>query len=221
MNDFTTAEKGILYEEMAKFLDDLKQKFSDCLRANYTTVANGASFAVKRGLEYGDTLTLYFEWSNGKEDWKNNFAFPAKPYRDMADKWKCHGGFLKVWKSIEPYVSAYINDPAVKKIEIVGYSHGAAIALLCHEYCKYNRPDIEIKGYGFGCPRVFWGEASEQVMKRFSGFLVIKNGKDIVTHLPPNIFGFRHVGGLLQVGTSKGVIKDHFPLNYLRNLEFK
>lgn len=218
MNDFTTEEKGILFEELKKVLDDLKKKMTECLGVHYTTVENGASFAT---VLQGDTLTLYFECSNGKEDWRNNFAFPAKPYRDMADKWKCHGGFLKVWKSVEPYVSVGINDPAVKKIEIVGYSHGAAVALLCHEYCKYNRPDVEVKGYGFGCPRVFWGQASEQVMRRFSGFLVVRNGRDIVTHLPPEIFGFRHVGGLLQVGKSEGVFKDHFPLNYLRNLELK
>lgn len=197
----------------------LKEKMQECLAASYTHVENDGSFDVRRGLEYGDTLVLRFQWSNGAEDWRNNFAFPAKPYRDMENKWRCHGGFLKVWKSIEPYVKAYILDPAVKHIEIVGYSHGAAIALLCYEYVKFNRPEVDVSGVGFGCPRVVWGRPSETVMKRFEGFVVVRNGNDIVTHVPPALFGFVHVGELLKIGEkSEGLIKDHWAQNYLKNL---
>lgn len=190
-------------------------KFRACQSARYTTVENDGDFCVERD---GDTLRLFFEWSDGKTDWKNNFAFPAKPYRNMKNLWFCHRGFLKVWKSIEPYLAQEIADPTVKIIEIVGYSHGGAIAQLCYEYVRFNRPYVYVTGYGFGAPRVFWGPASKAVKRRFCGFVVVRNGRDIVTHLPPAIFGFRHMGEVWNIGKSEGPIKDHYPERYTEAL---
>lgn len=192
-------------------------KFKNCLCAEYTHVENDGSYATRRE---GGKLYIYFEASNGKNDWKNNFMFPAKPYRKMKNLWFCHRGFLKVWKSIEPYIASEILDPEVKEIEIVGYSHGGAIAQLCYEYVKFNRPEVSVYGYGFAAPRVFWGFARKAVRERFAGFLVIRNCRDIVTHLPPVLFGFHHVAGVWTIGEkSDGLIKDHYPENYISALE--
>lgn len=48
--------------------------------ANYIEVEESATYAVEK---YGDVLRIYFQGSHGKEDWKHNFQFPAKPYREM------------------------------------------------------------------------------------------------------------------------------------------
>lgn len=195
----------------------LYNQFLACILIDYKHVENDGSFAYRRA---GSALSLYFQHSNGGTDWKNNFDFPAKPYRDMEHKWYCHRGFLKVWKSIEPYISDMINDPTIKTIEIAGYSHGAAIATLCYEYVKYNRPDVSVSGVGFGAPRVLWGFASKTVLDRFKGFVVVRNSKDIVTHVPPAFLGFRHVGEVLKIGgKSKGLINDHRPENYVEGLD--
>lgn len=192
-------------------------KFKNCLDVEYTHVENDGSYATRRD---GDKLYIYFEKSNGKLDWKNNFTFPAKPYRKMKNLWFCHRGFLKVWKSIEPYIADEILDPEVKEIEIVGYSHGGAIAQLCYEYVKYNRPEITVHGYGFAAPRVFWGFARKAVRKRFEGFVVIRNSRDLITHLPPVLFGFHHIAGVWTIGEkSAGLIKDHYPDRYIEALE--
>lgn len=196
-------------------LAGLRAMLSDCLAAQYTTVENAATYSKVRE---GSTLKLFFEWSNGREDWRNNFRFPAKPYRDMRDKWLCHVGFLSVWKAIEPYIKDDISDTSVKTIYIVGYSHGAAVAQLCHEYVKFNRPDVEVCGVGFGAPRVFWGFARKAVKERFDDFLVVRNGRDLVTHLPPVFFGYRHICEVMNIGKSKGLIKDHKPDAYLGSL---
>lgn len=198
----------VLYDAMRECLM-LEDKYFHC--------ENGGDFYVYRE---GDTLKIFFEWSDGKEDWINNFRFlaiPWKPYKGMKKVWLCHRGFLKVWKAIEPYLAEYIKDATVKKIEIVGYSHGAAIALLCYEYCVFNRPDAEIEGAGFGCPRVFWGIVPKNVKERFKNFKVVRNGNDIVTHVPPVIFGFRHVGTMVKIGQTNPV-KDHFGSEYLLHL---
>jgi hypothetical protein len=167
-----------------------------------------------------ETLTIYFEKSNGATDWRNNFDFPAKPYRDMGNKWYAHRGFLKVWKVIEPHLVSAIKDPEIKTINIAGYSHGAAIALLCHEYCKFNRPDCKVTGVGFGCPRVIWGFIRTPVKKRFEGFTVVRNKRDIVTHVPPAIFGYRHPEGMLKIddGVPCNGIDAHRAEGYIKSL---
>lgn len=194
-------------------------KFKKCLELEekYIHIENDASYYIER---IGDKLEIYFEWSNGKTDWMNNFDFPARPYRDMKDSWRCHRGFLKVWKSIEPYVEEHIFDLGINKVEIVGYSHGGAIAQLCYEYVRFHRPDIDVRGWGFGAPRVVWGRVGSTVRGRFEGFVTVINANDIVTKLPPKWLGYRHIGSTLQIDLgSKGPIDDHRPENYLEMLE--
>lgn len=197
----------------------LLRRFEKCLELEpeYIHVDNDASFYVRKG-KYGKVY-IYFEWSNGATDWKNNFDFPAKPYRKMGDVWFCHRGFLKVWKTIEPCIAGYILAPSTNEIEIVGYSHGGAIAQLCYEYVRFHRPDVVVTGIGYGAPRVVWGPVKKEVKDRFAGFLVVKNGRDIVTTLPPKWLGFRNLGSVLHVNLgSEGPIDDHRPENYLEML---
>lgn len=196
--------------------DNLFIKFNACLRAKYIHVENNGSYALKREAE---KLTIFFQPSKGFLDWWHNFDFPVKPYRDMQDLWFCHRGFLKVWKSIEPYIETEILNPRIREIDIIGYSHGGAIAQLCYEYVKFNRPDVAVTGVGFGSPRVFWGFACKRVMDRFKGFQIIRNGNDLITHLPPTVFGFRHACEVVSVGESWGLILDHFPSRYRQALK--
>ena len=218
----------------------LYDAFQECLFAEheYIHVEQGASYCIKKS---GSTLTLLFQKSNGKKDWQNNFDFlpkdskgfvegccavmkavPKRPYRhgETSCKWKCHRGFLRVWKAIEPYVAEDIKDPTIRHICIVGYSHGAAIALLCHEYVRFYRPDVRVQGYGFGAPRVIWGRVPQDLLDRLCGFAVIRNAGDLVTHVPPRCFGFRDVGTLIELHTqnSSGCIQDHTPEAYMRAL---
>ncbi len=199
----------------------LKELYRLVIRSNcYTHLEEEtASYCAERE---GDTLRLLFEKSNGKTDWRNNLRFlaiPTKPYKDMKAVWFAHRGFLRVWKVIEPHLVDWITDPTVKRIEIAGYSHGGALALLCFEYCRYHRPDITVTGVGFGAPRVFWGPVPKAVRERVDGFLVVRNGKDLVTRVPPLVFGYRQMGRLKKVGTSAGPIKDHYPTAYLAALK--
>lgn len=201
--------------------ENLLNLFNQVLNVKYTTIPGSeASFFYEKR---GNVLYIFFEHSNGIIDWRNNFDFPAKPYREMENKWYVHRGFLRVWKSAKQYLKAQICNPNVKGIVIVGYSHGAALALLCHEFCVYNRPDIagNIFGYGFGCPRVVYGCLRRNICERFKNFYVIRNCRDIVTHVPPMLFGFRHVGNIIHIGKTAnyGPVDSHRPENYIAQLE--
>lgn len=208
---------------MSKLVDLFKR----CVNAPYNHVENDGDYFYE---VKNNTLYLYFQCSNGKEDWKNNLDFPAKPYSDMGVKWYCHRGFLRVWKSIKPYIKEAVADPSIKSICVVGYSHGAAIATLAHEYCWFNRPDIRdnIEGYGFGCPRCYWGFKVKKALKeRWKNFYPVRNLNDLVTHVPPVIFGFRHVNKVKELScpelkTEHGhgqAIDAHYPDNYIYSLE--
>lgn len=178
----------------------LSQLFYRCTHRAYIHVENGGDYATER---QGSTLYIYLECSDGMEDWKNNLDFPAKAYCRMGRAvWFAHRGFLKVWKTLEGYLEREIMDSAVQKIVTVGYSHGAALAVLCHEYIWYHRPDLRnvIRGYGFGCPRVIWGFRGSGLRERWERFLVVRNIDDLVTHVPPAILGYFHVGELLCIG---------------------
>lgn len=198
---------------------NLLNAFKECLshKEDFIHVENDGDFFMERE---GKTLKIFFEWSDDKEDWRNNFKFlaiPCKPYKDMSDIWFCHRGFFNVFKAILPYIVAAILDPEIERIEIVGYSHGAALAMLCYEYAKFNRPEIEVEGVGFGCPRVFWGIVPKALKERVKDFKAVRNGNDIVTHVPPVIFGYRHITELVKIGQTNP-IKDHYSKKYLFNL---
>ncbi len=201
--------------------------FELCLDAEYTNVENGGSFCL---IKEGNRLYVLFEKSNGCVDWGNNLDFSVarhtevdavEPYREMEERWYCHGGFLRVWKSILPYIEGALLDLSFREVVCVGYSHGAALCLLCHEYLWYNRHDLHgcIFSFGFGCPRVIRGAVPRE-RERWSGFYVIRNLDDLVTHLPPSILGYRHVGKLIEIGKMGQFsrLDAHREENYLLSL---
>ncbi len=201
---------------MPNLLYDL---FEACLAQEYQTEENGADRAFTRA---GDALTLYFQHSRGAIDWLNNLDFASVAYREMSPPWRCHGGFLRVWKSLLPKLAPMLSDPSLSSVTVVGYSHGAALAVLCHEYVWFHRPDLRgtLTGYGFGAPRVLFGCVPPDIAARWEHFFVIRNLDDLVTHLPPRIVGFCHVGNLVTIGETGrySAVDAHRPESYRAEL---
>ncbi len=200
-------------------MEPLCMLFEACLNATYTHVENGGSYAVVRD---GEHLFLFFEHSNGITDWWNNLQFAAKLNEEMEPPLRCHEGFMKVWKSVKPYLVPHIMDKSVASVCVVGYSHGAALALLCHEHIYRNRPELRkrLMGFGYGCPRVLFECPPVEVAERWEQFYVIRNVDDIVTHLPPRSLGYCHVGNMILIGEEGkySPVDAHRPENYRREL---
>ena len=220
------------------------QLFYKCAwTVEYQTAGNDVNYAFE---EQGDTLYIFFEGSSSITDWIRNFLFRKRPYKDMKIPYKVHRGFLKAWKEVEDIIITKITEkePVVmedpeaisnkyslendfdykwKKIVVVGYSHGGALAAFCHECVWFWRPDLRetgLIGYGFEAPRIFGSFRVPKALKeRWETFFVVRTNNDIVTHCPPVIFGYCHVGEILQVyGDIKLVnkclpkcIKSHYP----------
>ena len=199
---------------------DLCDIFERCNRAKYIHVENEGSYATYKNDE---TRYLLFQQSNGKTDWKNNFDFPSVPYKGMDIPWKCHRGFLKVWKSLLPYVERVLAESTFKNVVIVGYSHGAALSALCYEYVWYNFSEKrnEIYGFSFGGPKIFYGKRNLSFLEnRFQNFINIINSNDVVTKLPPLIMGYHRLGKVIKIGKEKSLfsINAHRPENYKKSL---
>lgn len=197
----------------------LSAMLAACLCGPYTHVENSGDFRLVRT---GCRLWIYFAHSDGAVDWKNNLDFPARVLVTEKPQLLVHRGFLRVWRSIEPHVRDAILDARTKSVVTVGYSHGAALALLAYDYVLRTRPDLRsaTEGYGFGAPRVLWGCHRKSIRERFSHFTVIRNIDDIVTHLPPVLLGYFHAGELLAIGKRGrySAFDAHRPENILYEL---
>ena len=178
----------------------MSRLLESCLTKAYVHAPEGGDYATERR---GNVLYVYLEGSDGAEDWKNNLDFPiGVSVGSGALSRRCHRGFLRVWKAMEPMLKKDLLDRSVEGIVISGYSHGGALAVLCHEYVWRYRPDLRerMEGYGFGAPRVLWGVRNPQLLSRWKRFTVVRNLDDLVTHLPPVWLGYYHVGRVLEIG---------------------
>lgn len=200
----------------------LSQLFYNCAYfIKYSQVGNSVNYAF---VEEGTILYIYFQGSNSTTDWIRNFLFAKRPYKDMEVPYRVHRGFLAAWKEVEDLVIEKIRNPKWTKIITIGYSHGGALAGLCHECVWFWRPDLRdvIEGYGFEAPRFYasW-KVREDLKERWARFLVIRDNNDIVTHCPPFIFGYCHVGDLLKIHGDVSLapkkwylmncVKSHYP----------
>lgn len=191
--------------------------FRRCLYRKYTTSGLSADYDISFSYR---TAHIYFQASNGLQDWKNNLSFPARLYAVSDGKnHYAHGGFVRVWESVKDEIDEMLSKRNISCAVCVGYSHGAALALLCYYHLSVTHPDIRqsIYGYGFGCPRVICGRTDGDI---WDNFTVIRNIDDIVTHLPPAIFGYRHVGHMLKIGEKGKYSRTdaHRPENILHEL---
>jgi predicted lipase len=195
---------------------ELARIFQD--QESWETIGTDTQFRI---LDLQDEIVIVFCQSNSRKDWRINFAFPKKPYKRMPNPFLVHGGFLQEWKRINDHfirlVDGILQGPgAGKQITITGWSYGGAMATLCHEDLWFNFPQIRdsLRLVTFGSPRVIGWKNFSQVSDRWSRATLYTNGTDIVTMVPPVIFGFRHVRKQTHIGAKRRLIDVFRPRLY-------
>jgi len=181
----------------------------------WRTVGDDVQYRVAT---HDDRAVFYFQCTNSYSDWANNFRSWVRPYRGA--EWYAHAGYVAMYKSAREW----LLDEAVRyiglvvKIEVVGYSQGAAIATMFHEDLWYNHLPNE-GTYTFGGPRVVW-LPGRKLRARFDGLTRFVRRGDIVTMVPPWTWGFRHVGAVERLAPlALPSPMRHYPSEYAEYLE--
>jgi predicted lipase len=168
-------------------------------------------------------IIVVIRGSDDFEDWKYNMK-----YSKIKTKYgKVHKGFWELSFVIYECFAKKIEDIFGYKIIIIGHSLGATLGQLFALDIFGWAKSIEI--ITAGSPRVFNRKASKYFNKHIKNHYRIVNGGDLITHLPPCFFGYKHTKNKIQIGY-KGFfggiigwlvksIQEHYPNNYLKNYE--
>ena len=157
---------------------------------------------------------LIFQESNGSKDWKNNFNFPAKPYKEASQLLFYHGGYCKAWKSANDVIMNELKEHLEKHYDVyvIGWSLGGAMAVIAAEeiFYRYHIKSILVT---FGAPKVCYGKKTVRNVRKSIKFAVqFANRNDIVTYQPPFSF-YGHVGKT-SVGEKFSLFKIWNPWKY-------
>lgn len=219
------------YARQAPFFDDNK---------NFPWLESGLKKKTNYKIRYLPHLKLIqiaFQESQGKFDWFINFMFfglrKIKPYKKMPVIYKTHGGFTTSYKSIQDELHKKIEEICknneVDSIEIFGWSYGGAMTQLCLEDLTYHYVEQRehpewfknniplITGMTIGAPRVFYttGIASwKRIQTRLSRLIMIANVNDIVTRVPFDFLGSKHILPCYGIGDSFSIKKIFNPQKY-------
>lgn len=168
-------------------------------------------------IETPTEVILSFKGTDSDIDWKINFDFWVRPYQKQPQRWYTHRGFARAWKlAKDQIVSEVIAVLKSRKLIIIGYSHGADITILAHEYFWFN--DYDPNSSVFGPARLCW-LPSKAIRGRFSKLNCYMTYGDIVTHVPFWVLGYRHVGRINKVGRRHFVShKPHLKAAYIEAL---
>lgn len=171
-----------------------------------------------------DILHITFRGSDSPRDWQTNLYFRRLviPYGNEKSKIRMHAGFIYAYKNDRVRSQLHKAAADARKIIISGHSLGAALSIVCAVDLQYNFPEKDIEVYSYGGPRVgntaFVRSYNKRVFKTFR----IQNGNDIVTKLPPAVFGYRHSGIKVQTGKPRlpllVTFNSHRPENYAKSI---
>jgi hypothetical protein len=201
-------------------------ELNECIKPRFpwTVINKDKDIEVSIGLQ-NSTLFVTFCGSLTLKDWLYNFRFWKKPYKRMNGVWLAHAGFVSIWKEIEPYVQDYVKTHVFTSVEIRGYSHGGALAQLCHEWFMFQKEQniiqCPVATVVAGASRVFSIFGYRHIKERCKGIMRYQFRSDGVCSLPPAILGYKHVGIVGQVGKRNinplrpQFIYDHDATNYL------
>lgn len=239
-------------ERMRARMNLVSELFNKCAyELSYDTVGNDVNYKFVEGtggvlyiyFQGSNSATDWVEnfrfWPKVKYFFRNLFHHRRKYVFGFGNaKLYYHRGFLDCFEQVKPIIIKKIQTKAVtpnltrnskfkwkykyKRIIIVGYSHGAALAGICYETCRRYRPDLvpfeTLEGHCFEAPRWLWNSRKHDELWR--GCIVYRNHTDIVTHCPPALFGFRFPCEVIHIGkkVKYGPFKSHFPGNVYNSL---
>ena len=178
--------------------------------ANYAVIYDGER----------DVIQLHFQWTVGFRDWfANVFEFSSKYYDAIRYKngllqLRVHHGWGDMYKAIKHHVRGdwkeLIEKHPEAETEIIGWSLGSAIAILCAQDLNYNfRLKPRLYTYGSVKPFKYVRKNKKQTLEYLSGVcsscMNFADTNDIITYMPP-FYGFTAMR-TVHIGIEKRTLK--------------
>ena len=143
-------------------------------------------------------IYLLFQESTSSIDWKVNFNFPVKPYKNQESVLYVHRGFAEAYKScndeiMKAFLNKVFHGEKTKLAIIAGWSYGGAMAQLASEDFFY-RTDCKAKVITFGAPKIAGGIGTRNYLKNCAlSVEQYAHRSDIVPKVPPMFFKYGRV----------------------------
>ena len=158
-------------------------------------------------------IIVSFRGTEGKiADWVTDIKVFKETWTSENPMGEVHNGFYKaldsIWSQIyKEIVRLSTNEQA---IWITGHSLGGALATLAAATFELQQPKVCLNGvYTFGQPRI----ANHKFAKQYNSKLKeitfrCVNNNDVVARVPPQIFGYSHVGKLMYFDSDGTIHHD-------------
>lgn len=163
----------------------------------WITIGLDTQYKIK---ETEGEFVIVFQGSKSITDWKYNFKFRKKPYKNMPVPYYVHRGFLEVWKEINDFFLGLVKE-IDKPITVVGHSHGGAIATLCMEdiWFKYPEKREKLKLVTYGAPRILGWRNYSKIKERWKNTENYSISIDLVSHIPFFFMGYLHTKKKIRI----------------------
>lgn len=190
--------------------DDFNHTGKARYKINYKTIKyeyKGFPFEANYEMHYEKdrkVIQINFQETNGNLDWITNLLFVDKYYDSFI--WngkkitlKVHNGWAAMYKAmkneIRNILSVMLKEHPNAVIEVIGWSLGSGQAQLCAQDIFYNfNKKVNLYTYGSVNPfktNIFNRHKIKKYLRECCNECYnFSNVNDIVTYLPPRLFGF-------------------------------
>jgi hypothetical protein len=197
----------------------LLEEFKACISGEWKTCGIDVQYRIDR--VGPNQAKLSFQGTVSIEDLKIDLKVFANPFKEKPkDKYGniMHRGFQEGVESCFETIHKELIDMGIQYVDIRGYSLGAAYGEVFTLYLP--KVNIETEAIVFGGPRIFFfpnKKLKEEAKKRI---LRIENNDDLIAHLPPLLFGFRHIGHVYKIGIRDWfyTLDKHYGKEYIKEL---
>ena len=194
----------------------------------YNGVLTHANYCVRYD-DKRNVIEVHFEGTKDVPDWVTNLLFQPKYYesflwKDKKITLKVHKSWAAMYKVMKDFVRSKVTNlleqHKTAEVEVIGWSLGSAMAMLCSQDLNYNF-GIEAHLFTFGSVNPFKmnifnkGRTIKYLRSCCKSYHIFCNRNDIVTYLVPKLFGFRklsriNVRGKFNFFGLFNVAKNHF-----------
>lgn len=190
--------------------DDFNHTGQASYKINYITVPytyKGFPFEAEYEMHYDEkrkVIQVNFQATKDNMDWITNLLFVQKYYDSFMYNGKkitlrVHNGWAAMYKALKHLIrnrlAVLLHNYPYAEIEVVGWSLGSALAQLCAQDIFYNfGRKVYLYTYGSVNPfktNIFNRRITKRYLRECCNVCYnFVNVNDIVTYLPPRLFGF-------------------------------